>query len=153
MTVLRNAALAVLLAGLMPSVAWADPDPPRAAAAQKAPLGLLVVHANRSGVVDPRVADIARRFQDRGFTGFKLLSDQTQSVAVGQPATFAVEGNRKVTATLVELAAASAKVRIQTFAGGEKQFDTTVTLQRDKAFLMAGSSYLDGKLIFAVTVD
>jgi hypothetical protein len=137
-----------------PVVAFAEPQPaPRAAGAQKAPLELMVVHANRSGTVDPRAADIARRFQDRGFTGFKLLSEQSQVVSVGQPASFSVEGNRKVTATLVELGAATGKVRIQTFAGSEKQFDTTVTLQRDKAFLMAGSSYLDGKLIFAVTVD
>ncbi len=138
----------------VPVIAWADPVPaPRAAGVQKAPLRLMVVHANHSGSVDPRVADIARRFQDRGFTGFKLLSDQSQTLALGQAGGFSVEGNRRVQATVIELAAATAKVRIQTFAGGEKQFDTTVTLTRDKAFLMAGSSYLDGKLIFAITVD
>ncbi len=132
----------------------ASAAPPAAAerpAAVKVAIDLRVIHANQSGVIDPAVADVARQLGAR-YSGLKLLAAHQDQLVQGVEQTFTVEGNRKLKVQLLERTATAARVRVMLMAGAEKQFDTTVSLPRNKTFIVAGSKVRDGVLVFPIAV-
>ena len=113
----------------------------------------LVVHANQSGKVDPRLVQLQKTLSHLRFTGFSVLSSQTETVAQGQTATVTVAGGRRMRISFLDRDDEHARVRIQLFRDNEKKMDTTVQLPWNKVFVVGGPSHDGGKLVFPITVS
>lgn len=161
----RLLAALALAATLVPDPAWAQGAPARPGsaaparpapaatrpAAQKVALQVWVVHATdaESGV-DPRLSSLASSFRYLKYKGYRLLSTQNAELPVSGDATFTVEGGRKLTVTLVSVDDARARVRAEMTNAEGKVLDTTVSINRDGTFVIAGPRYKDGILILPI---
>lgn len=150
-----GAALALMAAGafIAPEVAMAQQRPAAQNQAGKVDLEVMVVHATNNGTVDPRLRDLQRQLEVMRFTGFKVLATSSDSLGEGQSSTVNVAGGRKLKVRLIEKDARKARVRIELYKGSDKKLDTTVTIPRDRAFLVMGPKHEGGTLIFPITVD
>lgn len=147
----RRLALALLLAfAPLSSFAQNRPPPPPSAQAgvRQVSMELMVVHAtdSRPGV-DPRLASLASSFRYFKYQGYWLLSTQRSPVGVGDGATFSVEGDRRVKVTLVSVDEERARVRVEMSNRDGKLLDTTVSINRNGTFIVAGPKYQDGILM------
>lgn len=154
-------AVAALLLLLSPATAWAQSAPrpaPRPVPAQPAPrpaervaLQVWVVHATDAEQgVDPRLASLASSFRYLKYQGYRLLSTQSAELPIDGDATFTVEGGRRLTLTLVSADDARARVRAEMTNAEGKVLDTTVSINRDGTFVIAGPRYKDGILILPI---
>lgn len=149
---IRKLALLSLLA-LAPLSAWAQarPDVPQATdapAIRQVSVQMLVVHATDSKPgTDPRLAGLASSFRYFKYQGYWMLSSDQQDVTVGGNAVFTVAGGRKVTVTLVSVDESRARVRVEMSNKEGKVLDTTVSINRNGTFIVAGPRYEDGILM------
>jgi len=154
-------ALAVIAIGsVVPDVAMAQARRPAPGQPTKAPVPnrvgveVMVVHATQKETkVDPRLKDIMRQLRFTNFKGFKLLQEQDSVLTDGNDTTVSVAGGRKLKVRLLSHNASQAKVQIRMFKEGNKVLDTTVSIKRGMAFLIAGPNFQGGKLILPITVD
>lgn len=152
------ALLAALVLGapaLVEGVAVAAPPAAGAKApvANRVDVGVMVVYANNSGQVDPRLRGLQRQLEVMRFTGFQLLSQHDDTLGVNQTATFQVEGDRRVQITLLSRDEENAQIRVQVFKDNEKKADTTLTIKRGRTVPIGVGKYQDGSLILPVTVN
>jgi hypothetical protein len=148
---------AAALAWSAPAVAQSRPSgggtPARAPAsaparAARVSITMLVVHATDSERgVDPRLESLASSFRYFKYAGYRLLSTQQADVSEGGDANFTLEGGRKVQVTLISKDDARARVRVQITNAEGKLLDTTVSINRDGTFIVAGPKYKDGILM------
>lgn len=152
--------MAIFLAStvaLASAPAWAGP---RAGGGDHRPsagrvqISVDVVHATdaESGV-DPRLASFASQFRVFKYRGYRLLSTQSADVAPGGDHTFAIEGGRSLSVTLVSKDDTHARVRVEVSGKKGKLIDTTVKINRDGSFIVAGPNYKDGILILPLQVS
>ncbi|MEZ4316107.1 MAG: hypothetical protein R3F61_01320 [Myxococcota bacterium] len=120
--------------------------------AGKVSIQMQVVHANNSGVIDPDLQAVAANFKAFKYTGFQKLEAFDAKLAPDQEAQFSMVGGHKIKVSLVSRDASQAKVRVMMFNESGKVMDTTVAINRNRAFMIAGTSYKDGKLILPITV-
>lgn len=145
--------------GAVPAAAYAQAPRPAKVTASDASKGkvridALVVHAsNASSTVDPRLSGLRREMSHLNYTGMKVLTAHTDTIAPGQTATVSVVGGRRLRVAFIERNAQKAKVRIQLFKGSAKVLDTTVSVPRDRAFVVAGPKHEGGVLVFPVSVS
>ncbi len=132
------------------------PKPPAAAEkpaaekplADKVTISVQVVHATDSQEgIDPRLEALARSFRYFKYKGYRLLSTEQQAMAPGGNATFAIAGERRLTVTVVERDTARARVRVEIVKDDNRLLDTTVSINRDGTFIVAGPKYGDGILM------
>lgn len=164
---IRSFVAAAFVLLLAPSLAWAQSAPrpaPRPAPAPSAPaaqasrpaaervaLQVWVVHATDAEQgVDPRLAPLASSFRYLKYQGYRLLSTQSAELPESGDATFTVEGGRRLTLTLVSADDARARVRAEMTNAEGKVLDTTVSINRDGTFVIAGPRYQDGILILPI---
>lgn len=143
------AALLLTGAAFVPSPAFAgggssDSRPSSA----KAKITVTTVHATDSETgVDPRLEALAGQFRYFKYKGYRLLSTQSADLSAGGDHTFNIEGDRKMTVTLIEKNDTSARVRVEIDGKKGKLIDTTVKINRDGTFIVAGPAYKDGILV------
>ena len=114
---------------------------------------LCVRATNANTRVDDRLEPMLKQLRYTRFTGFSLMDQHTLRLAPGQEGSFEIEGNRKVAIDLLERNASEARLRIRMFNGqGRQQLDTTVTIHRDRSFMVAGPHLGEDVLILPVTV-
>ena len=114
----------------------------------KAKITVTVVHATDSETgVDPRLDALASQFRYFKYKGYRVLSTQSADLSAGGDHTFTIEGERKMTVTLVEKNDTSARVRVEIDGKKGKLIDTTVKINRDGTFIVAGPAYKDGILV------
>ena len=107
-----------------------------------------VVHASDSADgVDPRLKSLASSLRYLKFKGYKLLSAPSATLSAGADASFPLEGGRELSVTLVERDDARARVRVRIVRGAERMLDTTVSINRDGTFIVAGPAYEAGILV------
>lgn len=150
MKMLLRTLLCMCLVG--PLALVAGPDLPIIAAAEAADhtvaVQMLVVHATDSTTgVDPRLQSLASSFKYFKYKGYKLLSTQNAQLSAGKDTSFTLEGNRKVKVTLISADDTRAKVRVEISTKDNKLLDTTVSINRDGTFIVAGPKYEDGILM------
>ncbi|MFH1465359.1 MAG: hypothetical protein ABIO70_13310 [Pseudomonadota bacterium] len=144
------ALLAALLLLAPLGSAWAQgrPGPAPAAAVGKVDVKLLVVAASDSHAgIDPRLKPLQRHLQFLRYQGYELLDTHSASLAPGGEASFTIVGNRRVSVALKSRTAERAQFRIQIFSQGKKLLDTTLSVNRNGTFIVAGPRYQDGILI------
>ncbi len=104
--------------------------------------------------MDPQLRELQRQLDHTRYTGFKVLSTSTDGRAPGQaPMVVTVEGGRKVKVRLIERSGNQSRVRIELYKGGERKLDTTVSIPRNRTFLVAGPKFDGGVLIFPISVN
>ena len=146
----------------LPSTALANPnvparyapqDAPAAKAAQgKATLDVVVVRADRSGRVEPRLKELERQLSFTGFTGFRTVSEQSLKLGKGQADTVPGGAGYKLKTELLSQDGDKARVRMQILKGAEARVDTTVRLPKGKAFTVKGPKVKDGgAMIYVIT--
>ncbi len=144
----RMLALLFVIAAVSPVLSPALAEDRPAAAPGKVAITLLVVHATDAQTgVDPRLQSLATSFRYFKYAGYRLLATHTADVASGADASFTIEGGRKVTVTLLSRDDARARVRVEMSNAEGKQLDTTVSINRDGTFIVAGPKYKDGILM------
>jgi hypothetical protein len=141
--------------------AWAQTRPPPrppvgtpapAPIAGKVNIEVMVVHAsNAYDRVDPALQPVLQHLRFVSFKGFKLLSKDDADVAVGAETTFPVVGGRRVQVDVVDRDAVNAKIRIRMYNDKKLLLDTTVSIHRDKSFMVAGPEHEGGMLVLPIT--
>ncbi len=117
-------------------------------ASSKARITVHVVHATDSETgIDPRIEALAGQFRYLKYKGYRLLSTQDIDLAVGGSQTVTIEGDRRLGVALVSVDESRARVRVEIDGKKGKLIDTTVTINRDGTFIVAGPAYKDGILI------
>lgn len=130
---------------------------PRAAGAEqpagKITLELPVVYATSAHQrVDPRLSDIARYLKNLRYTGYELLGTQKAQLAPKGAQTFSLAGNRKVKVQLLAREAKRVRVRVRIIgAKGANLLDTTLWVNRNGTFIVAGPKHKDGILVLPLT--
>lgn len=154
-----HVALALLmLSTLAPPTALAQPAPGRAPAPARAGAGveveLVVVHAsNAHQSVDPSLKPVERHLRFLNYTGFKSLDRHNRSLRVGEQTTVSVVGGREMKVRLIDKNPTAAKLRVQLFRGASKLLDTTVSIHRNRSFIVGGPQHDGGVLVFPLTAS
>ena len=116
-------------------------------------LEMLVVHATTANkAVDPQVRPLMKYFRNYKFTGFSLLDSQTAKINDNSARTFEIEGNRSVTITMLSHTEKSAKLKMVIVEDkGKKILDTTVNINRNGTFIIAGPKFKEGVLFLPIS--
>lgn len=158
---LRTLRLAVLAAVVaLPGVALAQSRPPEPPGAPHvaAPLAasvsvdVMCVRATKANDrVDPELKELLKPLSFTGFTGFDLISHNTDALSAGEEASFAIEGGRRLKVQLIDRDEVQARLRLRLFGtDGTKQLDTTVAVHRNRIFMVAGPKVGEDVLIIPV---
>ncbi len=147
---------AALMSPAAPAFAQARPVPvkheqPAGAQQTKAQVEVMVVKADKSGKVDPRLKSLQRQLSFTNFTGFEVVSEDSVKLSKGQSDTVPGGPGYKVKLKLVSLEASRASVRLQILRGQESRVDTTVKLPSGRAFIVKGPKVNGGALIYVMT--
>lgn len=119
----------------------------------KTQVTVMVIHAhNDNKKVDPQLKSVQRQLQFMQFTGFTLLDSYPANLLEDGEETFQIAGGRRLKVALVGRNDEKARLRLRMFGKKGKVLDTTVSIQRDRAFMVAGPNHNDGKLVIAVRV-
>jgi hypothetical protein len=146
--------------GLASEALGAPPPPPsrRPTAAQSAPVAekvgveVMVVHGSDAYErVDPALKSVMQHLRFLNFRGFKLLDRQQKTLGIGDRRAFDITGERTVRVELLARDARQAKLRVQMFNQRGKILDTTVSIHRNKSFMVAGPKHEDGVLVLPLT--
>jgi hypothetical protein len=122
--------------------------------AGKVSVRLLVVAATDSHQgIDPRLQSLAKHLNFLRYKGYDLLNSYNASVGADSDVTFTIEGGRRVTVTLLKKMPDKAQFRVQMFNQGGKLLDTTLSVNRNGTFIVAGPRYNDGILILPLQVS
>lgn len=117
----------------------------------KAQVDVMVVKADQSGQVDPRLKSLQRQLSFTNFTGFSVVSEDAVKLAKGESGTVSGGPGYKVKLKLVDIEANRASVRAQVLRGQESRLDTTVKLPSGRAFIVKGPKVQGGALIYVMT--
>jgi hypothetical protein len=115
---------------------------------------ILCVRGTKSdAVIDSSLRTMAPKFKNLAYTGYHLVDSHSDDVAVGDTTTFTIEGGRRVRIEVLDRDAEAARLRIQMFEGTRAEFDTTISIHRNRSFIVAGPKIGEDVLILPVTVN
>ncbi len=156
----RTRTVMVLVAGLIagPLAAGAAAQERKDKGAEKVAVEVWTIRATRSNTdISPELKKLAETLKSQfKFTGYKLVSSKTTSVAIGQSSSSPLISPFRASITPQKRSDGKVELKVQVFEKkGDKdikKLDTTLTLARDKHQLMGGWS-LDGgdNLIIAIS--
>lgn len=121
------------------------------ARAGKVNVQLMVVYANQSNKVDSRLGSLTRYLQNLRYSGYELLDSHVAQLAVNGSETVSIEGGRQITLTLLSKDDQKARMRVEITAKTGRLLDTTLTVNRNGTFIVAGPKYQDGILVLPLT--
>ena len=117
-------------------------------------LEMMVVYGTTiNSAVDPQLRPLMRYFRNYKFTGFSLLDSQQSRLYDKSAKTFSIEGNRKVTISLLSHTDKKAKLKVVVLEGKNKKIlDTTININRNGTFIVAGPKHKEGVLFLPISV-
>ncbi len=125
---------------------------PSASAAQQVDIEMMVVHAtNDHDRVDPRLRSLLPHLRHLNYTGFDVLEVRRDELETREETTFAIVGERRMNVRLLEVDDRQAKVRVRMYNQKGRVLDTTVSIHRNRSFIVAGPQHEGGVLILPVT--
>lgn len=102
--------------------------------------------------VDPKLSRLTRYLDHLRFTGYELLDTHTVSLSPNGKQSFSIAGGRKMEITIISKDDRRVKMRVQVTAGkGGKLLDTTLSVNRNGTFIVAGPKHKDGVLVLPLT--
>ncbi len=125
----------------------------RAPRGDKISVGMMVVYATDThSNVDERLGQLVRYFSHYRFTGYELLETRTAQLGTNDSETFSIQGGREVSITLLSKDEKRVRLRVQILASkGSTLLDTTLSVNRNGTFIVAGTKYKDGILVLPLT--
>ena len=127
----------------------------RAPRGNKVTVGMMVVHAtDQHSNIDQRLGSLTRYLSHMRFTGYELLETRSVQLGANGSETFTIQGGREVTITLLSRDEKRVRMRVQIQAGrGGKLLDTTLSVNRNGTFIVAGPKYNQGILVLPLTAS
>jgi len=120
--------------------------------AAKVDLQLLVVHATDSHErVDPKLKALTRYLSHLRFTGYELLETHRVHIGAHGEDSFTIAGDRKVYIEVLSKDERRVRLRVQIKGKGGKLLDTTLSVNRNGTFIVAGPRYKGGILVLPLT--
>jgi hypothetical protein len=114
---------------------------------------MMVVHAtNKHNRVDPRLRSVMQNLGFMKFTGFDLLSTEKRGLRQGDEVTMPLVKGREVRIRLISRDAKKSTLRVRVFQSGSQQMDTTISVHRNRSFIIAGPRFQGGVLILPLAV-
>lgn len=129
-------------------------EQPRQASQREAVnVAMMVVHATEShSNVDQRLRNLTRYLSHMRYTGYSLLDTHQAELTTGGSQTFEIQGNREMTITLLSKDERQVRLRVQIMAGRDnKLLETTLSINRNATFIVAGPRFRDGILVLPLT--
>ncbi len=104
--------------------------------------------------VDARLGELTRYLSNLKYTGYELIETESAQLAVDGSTSFALAGGRKVKVSVLSKDERRSKLRVQILEskGGSKLLDTTLTINRNGTFIVAGPKYKHGILVLPLTI-
>ena len=119
----------------------------------KVSVTLLEVAATDSHTgVDPRLAPFSSHLGFLRYKGYDLLDTHRLEMGPGGDETIPITGDRRVNIVLLDRSPERAQFRIQITSARGKLLDTTLSVNRNGTFIVAGPKYNDGILILPLQV-
>lgn len=145
---------ALALAGCVAPIEDAVAQTPPVAAPVPATVDVevMVVHANNTTrTVDARLERLLPHLRHLTYTGYQVLDTRQEALAPSAEATFPVVGDRRLKVELVDHDATNARMRIQMFNPSGRILDSTVTIRRNRTFIVMGPTHEQGVLVLPIT--
>ncbi|HWO43930.1 MAG TPA: hypothetical protein VNO43_19230 [Candidatus Eisenbacteria bacterium] len=108
-----------------------------------------ILASNQSDEVDARLAPIKHQFRAFKYRSYRLLKEESQTVAWGSSATFDIPGGRRLVVSPENFREKQIALKVR-LEGGEK-LDTTVKLQNRGHFMLGGPPHEGGVLILSIS--
>ena len=149
--------MVALISSVGQQVAWAGPTS-STSAVREAPsrsrvsVEVMMVHATDGGPVHPDLKPLMQQLRFTRYTGFNLLNRLPSQMVVGGSESFTLVGGRKLKIDLISKDDKKAKLRVRLFSEREKVLDTTISVHRNRSFIIGGPKYKGGALVLPLTV-
>lgn len=144
--------LALALGASAPAFAQRAPTPAPARVSQRVSVEMMVVYATNShDRVDPRLRSLLPHLRHLNYTGYEVLDVRTDTLSPHQETTFAIVGGRRMQVELLDVDDQQARMRVRMFKDSRRLLDTTVSIHRNRSFIVAGPHHQDGVLILPMT--
>ncbi len=115
---------------------------------------VMIVHAHNSNTrVDSRLEGLLQHLRHMRYTGYTVLDTKSESLTDGNEANYDVQGDRQLKVELVDHDGRNARLRIRMLTNGRKVLDTTVSVRRNRSFIVMGPQHDQGVLVFAITAN
>lgn len=146
--------LGTVFMAVVPADAFAEaPRQQLAPVPSKVTVEVMVVQAtNKHSKVDDELRPVMQSLRHLRFTGFTVLSTNKLVIGERSDGSINVVGGRRLKVDLLEVDDTQAKLRFQLMKGDKKVMDTTVSIRRNRTFIVAGPKHDDGVLILPLTV-
>ena len=158
---LLQAALLLLLGGVPTAWAQGRPPPDRRPVptkpqppppTQEVEVEILVVHAtNDHQKVDPRLRSLLPHLRHLNYTGFDVLDVRRDDLSERDETSFGIAGGRRMQVELLDVDPSRARMRVRMYDGQRRLLDTTVSIHRNRSFIVAGPKHQGGVLILPMT--
>jgi len=148
----RLVCLLLVLSVGAPSVASAQESAKSSKMASRVSVEVMMVHASSGDRVTEELKPLMKQLTFTRYTGFELLQRFPSQLSVGGSASFSLVGERRLKLELLSKDEKRAKLRVRLFNGKEKVLDTTVSVNRNRSFIIGGPRYKGGAIVLPLTV-
>ena len=115
---------------------------------------IMLVHAtNGQPGMDPELSRFAPHLRHLSYDNFQLLTRRRARMIVDGERTFELVGDRTITVSLLSKGAERARLRVQMYRGDQRLIDTTVAVNRNGTFIVAGPRHNGGVIVMPITVS
>ena len=135
-----------------PTVSSAQESAKSSKMASRVSVEVMMVHANSTNQVTEELKPLMKQLTFTRYTGFELLQKLPAQLAVGGSASFSLFNERRLKLELLSKDDKRAKLRVRLFNGKEKVLDTTVSVNRNRSFIIGGPRYKGGAIVLPLTV-
>ena len=115
---------------------------------------VLLVHATSGEpFMDADLNRWSRHLKHLRYDSFELLERRRASLLPDHGRDFEILGDRSIKVSLLSKNPKRARLRVQMYRRDQKLVDTTVTVNRNGTFIMAGPSHKGGILVMPITAS
>ena len=114
---------------------------------------MMVVHAHtKNNEVHPSVRPLMKYFASYRYSGFDLIDTKSVRLEDDGTKSFTIQGNRKIIIRLISHDDSKARLKVTILgAKGKRLLDTTMVVNRNGTFIVAGPKFREGILILPLT--
>ena len=124
------------------------PNPNRAVQGDRVRVQVMLVHATTGEpYMDPALQRWGRHLRHLRYDSYRLLERRRAALLPQGSRSFEILGDREISVSLLRKNEQNARLRVQMYRRGQKLVDTTVTVNRNGTFIMAGPAHKDGGIL------
>lgn len=130
------------------------PNPARAAQGERVRVQVMLVHATPGETyMDPALQRWGRHLRHLRYDSYELIERRRAALVPQGSRDFEILGDRQISVSLLSKNERNARLRVQMYRRGQKLVDTTVTVNRNGTFIMAGPAHKNGILVLPITAS